>query len=69
MQSVFGMHDRTGFEVFCYATTASDQSDYRHKIEKEAEHFVDVSAWSVQDTVERIVADQIHILVNLCVTC
>ena len=69
MQSVFGMHDRTSFEVFCYATTASDQSDYRHKIEKEAEHFVDVSAWSVQDTVERIVADQIHILVNLCVTC
>lgn len=65
MQSVFGFHDRTGFEVFCYATTPSDNSPYRQKIEREAEHFIDVSSWSNQQVVEQIVSDGIHVLVNL----
>ncbi|KAI9315670.1 glycosyl transferase family 41-domain-containing protein [Dichotomocladium elegans] len=65
MQSVFGFHDKSKFEVFCYATTASDNSVYRQKIDREAEHFIDVSTWSNQQIVERIVADKIHVLVNL----
>ena len=65
MQSVFGMHDRENFEVFCYATSPNDKSTYRAKIETEAEHFVDASAWHNQTLVERIVADGIHCLVNL----
>lgn len=65
MQSVFGLHDRSLFNVFLYATTPSDASPYRQKIEREAQHFLDVSAWSNQQVVERIVMDNIHVLVNL----
>ena len=67
MQSVFGLHDRDRFEVFCYATSASDKSSYRLKIEREAEHFVDLSAASLEQIVGRISTDGCHILVNLCV--
>ncbi|KAG9104746.1 hypothetical protein FRC06_011228 [Ceratobasidium sp. 370] len=65
MQSVFRFHDAERFEIFCYATTASDGSTYRAKIEREAHHFLDVSSWSTQAIVERIASDRIHILVNL----
>ncbi|PWZ00641.1 hypothetical protein BCV70DRAFT_199909 [Testicularia cyperi] len=65
MQSVFGFHDLSRFNVFLYATTPSDNSPYRLKIEKEAQHFVDASAWSNQQIVERVVLDGIHVLVNL----
>ncbi|QRW05064.1 glycosyltransferase family 41 protein [Ceratobasidium sp. AG-Ba] len=65
MQSVFSMHDRVKFEIFCYATSVSDGSAYRAKIELEAHHFVDMSSWPTQAIVERIISDGIHILVNL----
>ncbi|EPQ28914.1 uncharacterized protein PFL1_03715 [Pseudozyma flocculosa PF-1] len=65
MQSVFGFHDLERFNVFLYATTASDSSPYRAKIEREAQHFVDVSSWSHQQIVERVIADNIHVLMNL----
>lgn len=65
MQSVFGFHDKKRFEVFCYATTASDGTPYRFKIESETEHFLDVSAWSNQQIADRLHADGIHILINL----
>lgn len=65
MQSVFGFHDKTKFDVYCYATTTSDNSPYRQKIERESEHFYDVSSWTNQQVVEKILEDGIHILVNL----
>ncbi|KAG0070858.1 hypothetical protein BGZ89_012279 [Linnemannia elongata] len=65
MQSVFGMHDKNRFEIFCYATTPADQTPYRAKIQSEVEHFIEVSTWSNQAIVERVVADGIHVLVNL----
>ncbi|CEP11953.1 hypothetical protein [Parasitella parasitica] len=65
MQSVFGFHDSTNYEVFCYATTPSDSSPYRLKIEQECERFLDVSSWTNQQVVERVLADGIHILINL----
>ncbi|CAO3632045.1 unnamed protein product [Cunninghamella echinulata] len=65
MQSVFGFHNRQSFDIFCYALTPSDQSNYRLKIENDAEHFLDVSQWTNQHIVEQILKDQIHILVNL----
>lgn len=65
MQSVFGFHDFSRFDVFLYATTASDQSPYRQKIESEAQHFVDVSTWTNQAIINRILEDGIHILMNL----
>ncbi|KAK9368593.1 glycosyl transferase family 41-domain-containing protein [Lipomyces kononenkoae] len=70
MQSVFGLHRQsigTEHPVYgiCYATTPSDGTTYRQKIEIDANEFVDVSGWSTQAVVERIVQDGIHVLVNL----
>ena len=65
IQSVFGMHDRKRFRVFSYATTPPDGSVHRLQIEREADVFLDVSSWSNQNIVERIVRDGIHVLVNL----
>ncbi|EER29357.1 hypothetical protein D8B26_004031 [Coccidioides posadasii str. Silveira] len=65
MQSVFGLHNPKRVKAFCYATTASDNSIHRQQIEREAPVFRDVSSWSVDRIVEQIVADGIHILVNL----
>ncbi|KAJ1770477.1 hypothetical protein IW140_004255 [Coemansia sp. RSA 1813] len=65
MQSVFGMHDRTRFRVYCYATTPPDGTAHRQKIESEADVFLNCSAWSTQRIVEQIANDKIHVLVNL----
>ncbi|GAA6035349.1 hypothetical protein JCM8097_008826 [Rhodosporidiobolus ruineniae] len=65
MQSVFGYHDLDKFNVFVYATSPSDNSPYRQKIESESQHFFDVAHESTQQIVERIVRDEIHVLVNL----
>ncbi|KDQ07686.1 glycosyltransferase family 41 protein [Botryobasidium botryosum FD-172 SS1] len=61
MQSVFGFHDLERFNVFLYALVPSDGSSYRTKIEREAQHFMDVSAWTSQQIVEQIVRDGIQI--------
>ncbi|GAA5914406.1 hypothetical protein JCM6882_008223 [Rhodosporidiobolus microsporus] len=65
MQSVFGYHDLEHYNVFVYATSPSDKSPYRLKIESESQHFFDVSAESTAQIVERIVKDEIHVLINL----
>ena len=65
MQSCFGFHDLSRFSVHLYATTASDQSPFRQKIEREAQHFLDVSRMKNETIIDRIVQDGIHILINL----
>lgn len=65
MVSVFRMHDREKFNVHIYATTGSDNSNYRQNIEQNADVFRDFSSSSVQAMVEQVVADKIHILINL----
>lgn len=65
MQSVFGLHDRSRVKATCYATTASDGSIHRQQIEREAPNFHDASSWSIERLVNQVVADGIHILVNL----
>ncbi|KAI7842191.1 hypothetical protein COHA_004104 [Chlorella ohadii] len=65
MGAVFGLHDRSKVEVFCYALTPSDGSEWRARIEAEAEHFVDVSTSAAADIARRISADGMHIAVNL----
>lgn len=65
MQSVFGFHRPQRVRAFCYATTATDRSPYRRKIEREAPVFRDVSAWAPDKIADQIAQDQIHILINL----
>ena len=65
MQSVFGMHDRRRFEVFCYALSPDDGSQWRRKIQSEVEHFKDISRLVHGEAARMIAGDGIHILVNL----
>ncbi len=65
MQSVFGFHDKSRVKAYCYATTAGDGSVHRQQIEREAPVFYDASSWSVDRIVNQVVADSIHILINL----
>ncbi|XP_043720341.1 probable UDP-N-acetylglucosamine--peptide N-acetylglucosaminyltransferase SEC [Telopea speciosissima] len=65
MGSIFGMHDRENVEVFCYALSQNDGTEWRQRIQSEAEHFIDVSAMS-SDMIARLInEDKIQILVNL----
>eukprot|EP00250_Pteridium_aquilinum_P034457 c7614_g1_i2 orf=522-3503(+) len=65
MGSVFGMHNKENVEVFCYALSPNDGSEWRQRTASEAEHFKDVSS-AVSDMIARLIAeDQIQILINL----
>eukprot|EP00002_Diphylleia_rotans_P001791 TRINITY_DN11022_c0_g1_i1.p1 TRINITY_DN11022_c0_g1~~TRINITY_DN11022_c0_g1_i1.p1 ORF type:complete len:1017 (+),score=216.96 TRINITY_DN11022_c0_g1_i1:92-3142(+) len=65
MQSIFGLHDRSRFEVFCYALTPDDGSDWRKKIMIESDSFVDVSSIPFDLAAQKIYQDEIHVLFNL----
>lgn len=43
----------------------ADGSEWRQRIEQEAEHFLDVSAWSVGDIAGKISSDEIQVAINL----
>lgn len=65
MGSVFGMHSRENVEVFCYALSPNDGTEWRQRTQSEAEHFMDVSAMSSDMIAKLINEDNIQILVNL----
>ncbi len=48
MQSIPGMHNRNKVEVFCYALSASDGTNFRIKMMNESEHFIDLSQVNIQ---------------------
>ncbi|KAI0489433.1 hypothetical protein KFK09_029276 [Dendrobium nobile] len=65
MGSVFGMHNRENVEVFCYALSQNDGTEWRQRIMAEAEHFIDVSSMT-SDVIARVInEDKIQILINL----
>lgn len=57
LQSTFGMHDRSAFEVFLYALNPSDGSSQRRHMEEEVEHFRDLSALTAREAAEAISDD------------
>ncbi|XP_068664848.1 probable UDP-N-acetylglucosamine--peptide N-acetylglucosaminyltransferase SEC [Aristolochia californica] len=65
MGSVFGLHNRENVEVFCYALSQNDGTEWRQRIQSEAEHFIDVSSMSSDLIARMINEDRIQILVNL----
>ncbi|XP_059665673.1 probable UDP-N-acetylglucosamine--peptide N-acetylglucosaminyltransferase SEC isoform X2 [Cornus florida] len=65
MGSVFGMHNNENIEVFCYALSPNDGTEWRQRIQTEAEHFVDVSAMTADMIAKLINENNIQILVNL----
>ena len=66
MQSVFGMHDKSRFEIFCFALSESDNSPYRTRIEADSEHFIDISKISSHAEAAQLIYNLgIDVLVNL----
>lgn len=62
---LYGLHDRSQFEVFIYSWGIDDSSTYRQRIRQEAEHFVDMRGWSDEAMIQRIADDGIQLLVDL----
>ena len=66
MQSIPGKHDLRNFEIFCYSLSPDDGTQYRKKIERESQHFVDLSSVpDNRDAADRIRSDGIDILLNM----
>ncbi|CAF1157112.1 unnamed protein product, partial [Didymodactylos carnosus] len=66
MQSIPGLHDRSKAEIFCYSLSPDDGTAFRAKIQREAEHFIDLSSVTCNgQAADRIYSDGINILVNL----
>lgn len=65
MLKMFSVHNRKKFEIFTYSYGPDDKSFYRKKIEKDSEHFVDLSGVSDVDAAKKINSDEIDILIEL----
>jgi protein O-GlcNAc transferase len=65
MNHVFVWHDPARFEVFAYATSPSDDSEWRAKISAGVEHFVEVAGMAHDELAACIQGDSIDVLVNL----
>ena len=62
---LFGLHDKSRFEVRVYSYGPEDGHPVRKRIKEGAEHFINLEGCSIQGMVERIRLDEIDILVDL----
>lgn len=62
---LFGLHDKTKFEVWVYSYGPDDGHPVRARIMQSVEHFVDLEHYSIEAMAERIRADEIDILMDL----
>ncbi len=65
MCSLFGLHNRKDFRIFCYSYGPNDGSFYRKRIEQESDRFVDIRHVSDREAAKKIHNDQVHLLVDL----
>lgn len=65
MCEVFERCDRQSFEVFLYSHGPDDKTPMRRRIERAADHFVELRGKPDQEIAERIAEDDIDILVDL----
>ncbi|CEF64055.1 O-glycosyltransferase [Strongyloides ratti] len=66
MQSVPGLHDRNKVEIFCFALSPNDGTNFRQKLSDEAEHFIDLSNLTCNASAADFINNLgIHILVNM----
>jgi len=62
---MFEEHDRARFHVTAYSTGADDSSPMRKRLVAAFDRFVDAHDWDAHRLAERIVADDIDVLVDL----
>jgi protein O-GlcNAc transferase len=65
MLSLFGLHNRHEFEVFCYSYGKDDGSYYRKRIQQDCDKFVDLQDLGHSDAARCIYEDGVDILVDL----
>jgi len=65
LHGFFGRHNQEKFEVFVYSFSVNDESEFRKRIEKESEHFVNLAGASAKNISNQIASDNIQILVDL----
>ncbi len=65
MGSLFGLHDRSRFQVYCYSYGPDDGSDYRKRIEQDCDKFADIRDRGHSEAATRIFEDKVDILVDL----
>jgi len=65
MLSLFELHDRNAFQVFCYSYGKDDGSHYRQKIEKDCDRFVDIRSLGYAEAANQMYEDGVDILVDL----
>lgn len=65
MLSLFELHDREHFNVFCFSHGKNDASSYRKKIELDSDKFFDIQATGHLDAARMIYEAGVDILVDL----
>jgi len=65
MLSLFGLHDRTAFEIHCYSYGEDDGSTYRKRIREDSDRFIDVSDLGCAAIAKRIYEGEVDILIDL----
>jgi predicted O-linked N-acetylglucosamine transferase (SPINDLY family) len=65
MQSILEKHDRQAFEVFAYSFGPEDGSSCRQRIMRGCDHFRELRNVALVESVRRIHADGLHLLIDL----
>ncbi|MEE9606020.1 MAG: tetratricopeptide repeat protein [Candidatus Scalindua sp.] len=63
--SLYGLHNRDEFKIFCYSYGEDDGSHIRTQIQQDCDKFVDIRNLSHADAARCIYEDQVDILVDL----
>ena len=63
--SLYGLHNRDEFKIFCYSYGEDDSSYYRIRIRQDCDKFVDIRNLGHADAARTIYEDQVDILVDL----
>lgn len=65
MVEVLELHDRENFKISAYSARESDKSAMRTRVEKAVDSFVDITTLSDALALEKMIADQLDIVVDL----
>ncbi len=65
MAGLFAHHDRAQFQVYAYSLGPDDGSEYRQKLQRDADVFRDLRGQTPEAIAQTIHQDQIHILIDL----
>ena len=63
--SLYGLHSRDEFNIFCYSYGEDDGSYYGSRIKRDSDNFVDIRSLGHAEAARRIYEDQVDILVDL----